>query len=147
MRVFLDTNVYIIGFTDETSPEARILQWTGIAQDDSERVEVIVSTELFDEIRRVGKRLFDKDWVGAALAFIWHRMELHYVVINGEELRSIIATGLIPREDAEVYCTARTGQAHYFVSANHKLVAALVEHTGDFACLTPQQFVNKYLML
>lgn len=144
MRIFLDTNVYIIGFMDETSPEARILQWAEITQDDSERAEVVVSTELFDEIRRVGKRLFDKDWAGEALAFIWQRMALHYVVVNEEETRSVIATGLIPREDAEVYCTARTGQAECFVSANHKLVAALAEHTGDFICMSPNEFVSKY---
>ena len=145
LRIFLDTNVYILGLSDEESLEARILEWAGMGENGAEGIEIVVSSELFREIRRVGKRLFDKDWVGLSLAFIWRQLNPHYVVIDDEELRSVIETGLIPREDAAVYLTARVGQAQCFVSANHKLIRALVEYTGDFECFTPVEFAEKYL--
>jgi predicted nucleic acid-binding protein len=45
----------------------------------------------------------------------------------------------------EVYLTARNGQANCFISANHELIRALVQHTGEFECLTPAEFVAKYI--
>lgn len=144
-RIFLDTNVFILGVTDATSAEARILDWLGMDGGSSAGIEVVASPELFEEIRRVGKRLHNKDWAGQLMAYIWQRLNLHYVVIDANEVGPVVQTGLIPREDAEVYVTARTGQAECFVSANHKLIRSLVEHTGDFECLTPTEFVEKYL--
>jgi len=44
-----------------------------------------------------------------------------------------------------VYLTARNGHAECFVSSNHELIQALVHETGEFECLTPEQFVGKYL--
>ncbi len=32
-----------------------------------------------------------------------------------------------------------------FISANHKLIKVLVQQTGEFECLTPSEFVSKYL--
>jgi len=144
-RIFLDTNVFILGTTDATSAEARLLEWAGMGENSSAEVEIVVSPELFDEIRRVGRRLYNKDWAGQLMAYIWRQMRLHYVVIDKNEIGPIVETGLIPREDAEVYVIARTGQADCFVSANHKLIRSLVENTGDFECLTPTEFVEKYL--
>lgn len=144
-RVFLDTNVFILGATDATSAEAQILDWAGMGENAALDVEIVVSPELFDEIRRVGRRLYNKDWAGQLMAYIWQRLRLHYVVIDASEVGKVVETGLIPREDAEVYVTARVGQANCFVSANHKLIRSLVQHTGDFECLTPDEFVKKYV--
>ncbi len=146
VRVFLDTNIYILGVADGSGPEARILDWAGMGEGGPADAEIVVSPELFDEIRRVGRRLHNKDWAGQLMAFIWQKLRLHYVIIDEKEAEPIVEAGLIPREDADVYLTARVGQAQCFVSANHKLIRALVEHTGDFECLTPMEFVEKYLV-
>lgn len=144
-RVFLDTNVFILGALDATSAEAQILDWAGMGENAAVDVEIVVSPELFDEIRRVSRRLYNKDWAGQLMAYIWQRLRLHYVVIDDNEVGKVVETGLIPREDAEVYVTARVGQANCFVSANHKLIRSLVQHTGDFECLTPDEFAKKYV--
>ena len=44
-----------------------------------------------------------------------------------------------------VYLTAKIGQSQCFISANHKLIKVLVQQTGEFECLTPSEFFNKYL--
>jgi predicted nucleic acid-binding protein len=56
----------------------------------------------------------------------------------GSELQNI------PREDAGVYLVARMGNADYFISANYKLVRAIVDTTKEFECLTPQEFCQRY---
>lgn len=55
--------------------------------------------------------------------------------------------GVIPREDLGAYLTAKVGQCQCqcFISANHKLIKVLVQQIGKFECLTPSEFVNKYL--
>jgi len=146
-RIFLDTNIYILGAAHVNTVEARILDWAGFAGNSSgsTEVEVVVSPGLFDEILRVSKRLYNKDRAGELVAFIWQRLRLHYVIIDRADVERVVRDGRIPREDAEVYVTARNGQAACFVSANHKLIRALNESTGDFECLTPDEFVGKYL--
>lgn len=81
-RIFLDTNVYIIGALDPHSPEYRILDWVGFGGEKLWTVEVVVSPDLFDEISRVAKRLRNKDWSGEILSRIWQSLNLHYVVIK-----------------------------------------------------------------
>jgi predicted nucleic acid-binding protein len=140
-RVFLDTNIYIIGILDPASAEARILQWVGFGGARSEVVEVVVSEALFDEISRVAKRLRNKDWAGEILARIWQNLNLHYTLVDSDEVAQLVNAGFTPTEDIEVYLTARNGQAHYFVSANHELIHILAQRTGEFVCLTPAAFV------
>lgn len=60
-RVFLDTNVYIIGAAIADSPEAIILSWAGFTGERSPAFEVLVSDTLFAQILRVARRLHDKD--------------------------------------------------------------------------------------
>jgi len=52
---------------------------------------------------------------------------------------------MVPREDIAIYRTALNGAAECFVSSNHELVRVLAKHTGVFECLTPVDFVAKYL--
>lgn len=80
VRVFLDTNVFIIGTAEPDSDEAAILKWAGFGQEAPGPVEIIVSTVLFAQILRVGRRLHDKDWgsggadvAGATAALRDHR--------------------------------------------------------------------------
>ncbi len=60
--IFLDTNVYLIGAVELDSAEGQILQWLGWENQSNDRVEVVISDELIDQISRVAKRLKNKDW-------------------------------------------------------------------------------------
>jgi hypothetical protein len=144
-RVFLDTNVFIIGTAYPQSSERAILRWAGFGEDEPGPVEIIVSQELFAQIRRVAKRMGSKDWAGQILGHMWQDLRLQYVLLDPEDWRAVEATGAVPREDIGVYLTARTGEAQCFVSTNHELVTALAKMTDEFDCLTPEDFVWRYL--
>lgn len=106
---------------------------------------VIISEELIDQITRVAKRLKNKDWSGEIIGRIWQNLKFFYVPIDDFELAEMDALGVITREDVGVYLTAKVGQSQCFISANHKLIKILVQQTGEFECLMPSEFVNKYL--
>lgn len=144
-RVFLDTNIYIIGAAFPESSESAILSWAGFGEDQPGPVEIIVSDELFEKIRRVSKRVGSKDWAGQILGHIWQDLRLRYVILDPEDMRTIEAMDVVPREDIGIYLTAREGEAQCFVSANHELITVLAKMTGDFECLTPTEFVQAHL--
>jgi predicted nucleic acid-binding protein len=146
-RIFLETNVLIIGSAYPDSHEADILRWAGFGQTEPGPVEVIVSEELFQEIRRVARRLRHKDWAGELLGHIWQDFRLRYVMIDSKDLDALMGSGAIPSEDTGVFLTARVGLAQCFVSANHELITTIAQRTGEFECLTPAEFVEKYLQL
>lgn len=84
-RVFLDTNVYIIGAAIADSDEAAILNWAGFDGSKASEIEV------------------------------------------------------------EIFLAAREGEVDCFVSANRELVRAAAAETGAFVCLTPEEFVARFL--
>ena len=145
MRLFLDTNVYIIGAAYPESVEATILQWTGWDGDPAGSVEVIISQELFDQIARVARCISNKDWAGEILGRIWQNLSVRFVLLDAVEQERLELSGLIPREDVGIYLSARNGGAEHFVSSNYELIHSLAESTGEFECLTPSEFVSKYL--
>lgn len=144
-RVFLDTNVFIIGAAFKASPEARILHWIGYGTEQPSEIELVVSQELFEQILRVGRRVHTKDWGAAIVGRLWADVNLRYVIIPAQDVHQMLARDLIPREDIGMYLTALHGQAECFVSSNHVLIRALCQKTGDFECLTPDEFLKKYL--
>jgi hypothetical protein len=116
LRVFLDTNVYILGAADPTSAERRILRWAGFNGSETE-VTVVTSDDVLDQIRRVGQRLGGKDWAGDLLSRIWRNLKLAYVTVTTEEIAELAETQpSIPREDLAVYLIARAGAVECFVS-------------------------------
>jgi len=143
-RVFLDTNVFIIGAAYEDGAEAKILRWLGYGEENASSVEVVVSQDLFQQILRVGKRLKNKDWGAQIVGHLWNDLNLVYVLVNQEEVEEVLRQGKVPREDITVYLAARNGLAQCFVSSNHVLIRALCQQTGEFECLTPQEFAEKY---
>ena len=145
MRIFLDTNIYILGADDRESNEGRILTWLGFQQNIGGSNEVIVSQALIDEVTRVAKRLRNKDWSGELLGKICSNLNVCYVLIDQQSFAMLEAQAIIPREDIGVYLTAQAGRADCFVSANHKLIRTLVRETKEFECLTPESFVSKYV--
>jgi predicted nucleic acid-binding protein len=143
--IFLDTNVYLIGAVDLNSYEGQILQWLGWETQGNDGIEVVISDELIDQISRVAKRLKNKDWAGEIIGRIWQKLNICYVQIDDFAQAEMESAGVIPREDIGVYLTAKAGHSQCFVSANHKLIRILAEETGEFECLTPFEFVSKYL--
>lgn len=143
--IFLDTNVYIVGSADPNTTEGQILRWADSRNKHDVPVEIIVSQVLFDQILRVAKRLRGKDWGGEIINHIANNFWVKYVLVDDMEWLSLMEAGIIPREDVEIYLTARNGKADCFVSANHELIRILAQTSGEFECLNPTEFVEKYL--
>ena len=145
-RICLDTNVYIIGTQDLDSDEAQILRAIGYYGKEQLQLEaeIVLSPELIDQIRRVGKYLWNKDKAGFVLGIIWSRLNIYYVTPN-EQWRNLLAelvsAGTIPNEDIEVFLTALLGNSDCFISSNRELIKTI----ANFECLTPQDFLTKYL--
>lgn len=140
-RVLLDTNIFIIGFLDLRSPEARLLDLIARTSD----VVLIFSNDLEDQIRRVGKRVQSKDWVGQLLNRIWRDYRLDYVYISPEEMNDVEAISDIPKEDIGIYLTALRGRADYFISANHQFLREAAAKQKKFECFDAESFVIKVL--
>jgi predicted nucleic acid-binding protein len=144
-RIFLDTNIFIIGDADKQSPESCILEALGyrnkpILLD----AEIILSEELVDQIRRVSKYLYGKERARSVLSGIWKWLNIHYVPSTidwHDEKSSLIDSKIIPSEDIEIYLSAKYGEAQCFISGNRKLIQAI----ADFECLTAENFIHKYL--
>jgi predicted nucleic acid-binding protein len=144
-RIFLDTNVFIIGAALADSPEAMILKWAGFAGESVEPVEIIVSDALFGQILRVAKRVQGKDWGGEILARIWQGMNVQYVLLDERDIQALVQKNIVPREDVEIYLTAKAGKAECFISANRELIRVLARESGAFECLDAAEFVSKYI--
>jgi predicted nucleic acid-binding protein len=144
-RIFLDTNIFIIGDADQASSESLILEALGYRNKSPVlAAEVIFSDELVDQIRRVSKYLYGKEQAGQILANLWYWLDIFYIpsTVNWEQdVSELIDSCIIPSEDMEIYLSAKYGQADCFVSGNRKLLTAIAE----FECLTPEQFIQKYL--
>lgn len=144
-RVFLDTNIYIVGVANSNSAEWKILQWLGFESRRSDAAEVVISAEVIEQILRVAKRLKNKDWAGSVVARIWQNLTLRYVLVDEPGFKQPGSFEWLPREDMGVYLTAKFGEADCFVSSNHELIRAIVAETGEFECLKPEDFVSRYL--
>ncbi|MEL6815952.1 MAG: hypothetical protein AAFP03_14240 [Cyanobacteria bacterium J06598_3] len=144
-RIFLDTNVYIVGIADTDSIEWKILTWLGFDGSQRAGAEVIISAELIEQILRVAKRLKSKDWAGSIVSRMWQNLNLRYVLVDDQEYSQLAALGWLPREAIGVYLAAKQGRTDCFISSNHGLIRAVVTETGEFECLTPENFAKKYM--
>jgi len=140
-RLLLDTNVFILGYLDLDSPEGRILR----SLTDYPNVTLILSDELTAQIQRVARRTKNKDWAGYLLDRIWRDYAVEYVIVTTEEKRELQGLVTIPREDIGIYLTALRGRAECLVSANHEFVQQAAVRQHLFECLTPEEFLHKYL--
>ena len=75
------------------------------------QTKVIFSQELIDQILRVGKRLQNKDWSSSLLARLWQQLQIDFIFVADQDIQAIADAGIIPREDAGVYLTAKQGKA------------------------------------
>ncbi|MEN8446374.1 MAG: hypothetical protein ABG776_15340 [Cyanobacteria bacterium J06555_13] len=143
-RIFLDTNVYIVGAADTDSLEWQILTWLGFDGSQPAQAEVVVSAELIEQILRVAKRLKTKDWAGSIVSRMWQNLTLRYVLVDDQEYSQLAEAGWLPREDIGVYLAAKQGGTDCFISSNHGLIRAVVKETKEFECFTPENFVKQY---
>ena len=145
MRLFLDTNVIIIGFAKPDSPQHELLRWLGCFGAGVPQAQLITSPILQLEIRRVARRLHHKDWAGQILHQIWHSCEL--VIVTDEPTPSEIEAwqDRLPREDIPIYLTALAGKTDCFISSNHELIRAIAAETHAFACYKPERFVAEVI--
>ena len=106
--------------------------------------KTIISQELINQILRVGKRLQNKDWAAKIVTRIWINLDCLFIPETEQiltEAKQILANKTIPREDIFIYLTAKYGEADSFVSSNRELIRQI----ADFECLTPENFIQKYL--
>lgn len=139
-RLLLDTNIFIIGLLEPASPEAALLTILGTKPE----VVLIFSNDLENQVRRVGKRLQNSDWVGLLLHYIWSTYSVEYVYLTAEEMAGVEAIADVPREDIGIYLTALRGGADYLISANHELLKEAAAKQNKFRCLDAQAFLEKY---
>ena len=144
-RIFLDTNIYILGQLNPASNEEAILKKIGFYDSQQQSsIQVIISQELIEQILRVCKRIQNKDWGARIVDRIWQNLNCVFVPETDElnaEAEQIIANQSIPAEDIFIYLTAKYGEADYFVSGNRELIKAI----ADFPCFTPEDFVQLFL--
>ena len=145
LRVFLDTNVYIVGAANSTSAEWQILLWLGFESRRPDAAEVVISAEVIEQILRVAKRLNNKDWAGNVVARIWQNLKLCYVLVNEPGFQQTDTFQWLPQEDIGVYLTAKLGKADCFISSNHELIRVIATETGEFECLKLEDFFRRYL--
>ena len=88
-RLFLDTNVFVVGAAFADSPEAAILDWAGFSSQRRADVVILVSDALFQQIARVARRLRGKDWAGQILERVWRNMIVDYVPLRDAEIRCL----------------------------------------------------------
>lgn len=140
-RFLLDTNVFITGYRDRASVERQVLDYLA----GQSEAAVLLSNVLEEELRRVGRRLKDKDWAGLVLYRIWCDYQVEYVYVPQAVMRRWEMVTGIPKEDIGIYFTAVLGGAECFVSSNRELVRDLAAKRRQLECLTCEGFVDKYI--
>jgi predicted nucleic acid-binding protein len=144
-RIFLDTNIYIIGQLQSNSNEEKILSWLGFYQPlRKSDIQVIILQELINQILRVSKRVQGKDWGSKIVDQIWYNLNCLFIPETEEikqEANQLLVNQLMPREDIYLYLTAKDGQADCFISGNKELIKTI----ADFECITADNFIKKYV--
>ncbi len=138
--ILLDTNIFILGHLDPTSPEATTLDQIAA----SKGVELVLSNELVDQIRRVARRVGGKEWAGLLINRLWQDFTILFVTISDEEKRAVESATEIPREDIGIYLAAIQGGVQCMVSSNHEFVRQTAKAQNLFECLTSPEFNQKY---
>ena len=125
MRLFLDTNVIIDGAGNHDTPQRQILEWIGYEGHPINAVLILLSS-LQLEIRRVARRVRNKDWAGEIIHELWRNCRIDYINIEPTDEDVAMWSDKIPREDVKIYLTAVVGQTTHFISSNHEFVQAIV---------------------
>ena len=90
------------------------------------------------------KNLLHERCASQIVGRIWNNLRCIFVTLTEDDYSNMLDPA-IPREDIGIYLTARNGAAECFVSSNHELVQALARKSGAFECLSPVDFIKKYI--
>ncbi|MBP7998060.1 MAG: PIN domain-containing protein [Chloroflexi bacterium] len=142
MRVLLDTHIFIWGYLHPQSPSTNLLQ---LLRDHPEQFTLLFSDELLEQIRRVGRRVGGRRWVGGVLARIWQDFVIEMVEITEDDLIDVSREfPSVPSEDMGIFLIAYRGKADVMVSNNRKFVRNAAASQNLFTCLTVEEFLSQY---
>ena len=141
-RVLLDTNIFIVGYGPRTSAEESILSFLSAHRAET---TLLLSNEILNQVSRVAKRVKGKDWAGLLLSYFWR--DFNVDVVNLEDAGDLLGQykDRIPSKDLLVFLTGLVGQADCFITRNHALLKAALGQHPPFECLTPEEFLAKYV--
>ena len=135
MRVVLDTNVVVSGLIFGGTPGRILASWAegGFA--------LVVSPEVLDEYRRVGRELAaGRAAMEQALDSLLALVAVHAIVVNARPLSPGVCED---PEDDKFLAAARAGAASCVVSGDKHLLRVSVWESIDI--LKPRQFADRYL--
>jgi len=139
-RVLLDTNVYIIGYRRRLGDEWDVLEAVRKRGD-----IVLLSHEMQDQVRRVGRRVGGKDYAGLILSIIWRDLMVDYVILPADPFALVAKIAAdVPPEDALVFLAAHLGRADCLVSTNRQFLQESAAAQDLFLCLSPAEFLAAY---
>lgn len=143
MRVLFDTHIFIWGYLHSQPPSANLLQ---ALRDQPEQFILLFSDELLEQLRRVGRRVGGRQWIGGILARIWQDFVIEMVEITEDDLVVVRHEfPSVPAEDVGIFLTAYHGKADVMVSDNRKFMRAAGASQNLFTCLTVDEFLNQYI--
>jgi predicted nucleic acid-binding protein len=89
VRLFLDTNVYILGAIDSSSFERQILDWLDRVDPNTNPIELLVSEALLIQVARVARRLSNKDWAGKLVDRIVSYPNVCYILLDDNQIEHL----------------------------------------------------------
>ena len=136
LRVYLDTNVYYISRKDSDT-NSRILINAAI----SEKFEVIQSDYLYDEIRSLFRRQFNKD-IAAFQRYFMQSIPLKIIVSESQwsPLVKQYKRYIKDIDDIPHICSYIHANCDYFVTNNRRLTKMEIKDLVNFR--TPKEFVE-----
>lgn len=143
MKAVLDTNIFIKAFLDlekdlET-PE------TGIFNNlKDKKFDLILSSELEEQVLKVVKKVKDKDFVGLFRFMLWTDFQIEFTELkNKEELKKNYKE--IPRKDLDIFLTAVEGNADFLVTNDREFKQEAKKIETNFQVLSGKNFYKKHL--
>ncbi len=135
-RIFLDTNVYIIGFKYEDTNSARLLN-----NIENKNLNVTQSDYLFDEVLEYHRRKYGKDMVGKVRKFL-------LTIPNNEYIDKYVWSLFIKdyetlvgdKDDLPHICCYFANNCDFFVTTNRRLTQQKIGKKVNF--LNPMEFVE-----
>ena len=135
-RIFLDTNIYIIGFKYPNTNSAKIL-----TEIESQNVMVIQSDYLYEEVLEYFRRTEGKDSVGLYRRFLLTVPNNEYVDKYVWSLFIQDYTDLVGDvDDLPHICCYFASNCDYFVTTNRRLTQMKIGEKVNF--LNPSEFIE-----
>jgi uncharacterized protein len=133
MRLVLDTNVFISGVFFAGPPYDILNAWS------AGQIDIVVSTEILDEYRRIGVELSEKYLTVDLTPFLEHLIS-HASVVHAPPLNERACSD--PDDDKFVAC-ALAGRSKFICSGDKALLR--ISGYKGISVVTPRVFVDRYL--